>query len=162
MDDRNLDQAFILIDQWPQLQRFAGPQSEASIDKAESLLNLTFPPSYRRFLSKYGAGGFGSLDIYGIVNSTLDSAELPNAIWLTLQERVTAGLPHSLVILAQGDDDDAYVCLNCLQESGSTSEVPVIAYDPQGMESLADSYRIAKTFGSFLLRVVQMVIDEES
>ena len=40
-------------------------------------------------------------------------------------------------------------------------EVPVIAFDPS-MKSLTESYRIAKTFSSFLLRVVQAVIDEES
>jgi hypothetical protein len=160
MKDKNLLQAFALIDEWPNLQRFSGNQTKAAIQKAQDLLDIAFPPSYRAFLERYGAGGFGSLDLYGIVDERLVSEEIPNGIWLTLNERITSKLPSSLLIITKGDDDDTYVCLQCVKDTDV--EVPVIAYDPLGMDSLAESYRLAKTFGSFLLRMVQMVIDEES
>jgi hypothetical protein len=108
-----------------------------------------------------------SVDFYGIVDNDLDYKAIPNGIWLTQDERITSRLPPYLVIIAGAEDDDGYVCLNCSDEQDK--EVPVVVYfgtdspnDFIEAETLNKSFRMAKTFSSFLLRMVQAVIDEES
>jgi hypothetical protein len=167
MKDKLLQQAFSLIDKWPSLNKFVGPANKDTIKKAQDTLNVLFPPSYRAFLERYGAGGFGSVDFYGIVDNDLDYKAIPNGIWLTQDERITSRLPPYLVIIAGAEDDDGYVCLNCSDEQDK--EVPVVVYfgtdspnDFIEAETLNKSFRMAKTFSSFLLRMVQAVIDEES
>ena len=43
-----------------------GEQSEEKIREYETKLNVIFPADYRWYLKKYGAGGVGNVDVYGI------------------------------------------------------------------------------------------------
>jgi len=85
-----------LLASHPTAVTIAGPKSDTLIDRAEAFLNVHFPPSYREFLRRWGALGFGPEEIYGITGDNFETGAVPNGIWFTAQER-SQGLPHRLV-----------------------------------------------------------------
>ena len=47
---------------------FVAPRDETLVARAEDATGQRFPPTYRRFLRDFGAGAFGSQELYGIVD----------------------------------------------------------------------------------------------
>lgn len=78
---------------------FSGPIAEALIVKAEDILGVRFPPSYRRFLEDFGCLSMLSQEIYGIVDEDLSHGPLPNGIWATQEQRKKFGLGTNHIIL---------------------------------------------------------------
>jgi hypothetical protein len=62
--------------------------------KAESALGLKFPPTYRKFLLEYGCGNIFGMEFYGVVDDNFINSSIPDAIWITLNERKTSNLPN--------------------------------------------------------------------
>ena len=50
----NFEDAVNIINSVSDYAEFSGPVSEELIQKAESILGVKFPPSYRRFLKEFG------------------------------------------------------------------------------------------------------------
>ena len=83
---------------------FEGPRSEELVALAESKLDLTFPPTYRRFLLEYGTGTFGTAEFYGVIHDKFENSAAPDAIWYTLSERRQGRLPRNLVVVGSHDE----------------------------------------------------------
>lgn len=129
---------------------FDGKKDSFLIEKAEKILGLKFSPSYKRFLTELGCGDIEGLEFFGIVNDDFENSSVPDAIWLTLDER-KAGLDNSLV-LVYAAGDGTYCAIDTSQVS-SYNENPVIAYMPDGKTKI-----IADDYGSFLLSELQTML----
>jgi hypothetical protein len=142
MDD--LRQALDLISEREDEADFVGPRGEL-IDAAEQTLGHPLPPTYRTFLSELGAGDIAGLEVYGIVDDDFENSSVPDAIWLTIDERGDDGLPEGLVPIMQ-DYDGSFAAID-MRRAGPDGEAPVVAWFPgqDDVEPLADD------FGAFLL-----------
>ncbi|HYG66900.1 MAG TPA: SMI1/KNR4 family protein [Anaeromyxobacteraceae bacterium] len=151
MSWRDLERAFELIEVHPDLADFVGPREEALVRAAEKALGLTFPPSYREFLLRFGAGGFGGEEFYGVIDEQFEDSSVPNGVWVTLSERRT-GLPPDVVVVGATGDGDYYV-LRCTD----ASEPPVVLFQPGWKVQRPEA--IAEDFGAFLLDQVRSVLE---
>lgn len=131
---------------------FVGPRPQELISLAEETLGLKFPGSYLDFLKTFGAGGFGSQEIYGIVHGDFENSSVPDAIWYTLTERKDIDLPHNLLIIYHTGFEE-FFCLDFSQKD-TNGEPPVVAFVP-GVDNDKQQYEvIAKDFGGFLLYLI--------
>jgi hypothetical protein len=96
--------AVALMESAKDLMDFAGPRDPALVAAAEAAIGSRFPPTYREFVTRYGAGGFGAFEIDGVIDANFHKSSVPNGIWETLDERRTAYLPNDLLIVAFADD----------------------------------------------------------
>ncbi|MCH9609944.1 MAG: hypothetical protein S4CHLAM45_13300 [Chlamydiales bacterium] len=148
MSLQDLEKAFDLIEK--NGGDFEGKKDNALIAKAEKALGLRLPPSYKKFLSSLGCGDIEGLEFYGLISSNFENSSVPDAIWLTLEER-KFGLPKSLV-LVYTTGDGAYYGIDTSQVD-SNGECPVVSYKMNGnMEKVADDY------GAFLLSELKTVL----
>ena len=106
----------------------AGGQSEAMIAAAESELGLSFPASFREYLLRWGNLSFDGYEYYGLTQSSdFKKAGVPNCVWFTLRKRADVGLPHSLVVF-RNDNDEEYVCI----DSEPQGEERIVIWDNVG------------------------------
>tara|TARA_B000000532_G_C18752986_1_gene356229 strand:+ start:164 stop:718 length:555 start_codon:yes stop_codon:yes gene_type:complete len=101
----HLNKAFELLEKYPQGLDCVGDIPEELILKAENVLNLKFPPTYRQFLKKYGYCGFFGAEIYGIAKDAIshggqfEPSHGPDGIGETLGEREQFQLPEKYIIV---------------------------------------------------------------
>lgn len=146
------EKAAKLVIENPHLADFVGPRPKSLIEAAEQALSVHFPPTYRRFLVEFGAGGFGSEQIYGVVHENFEESCAPDGIWWTLQDRKNWQLPPSLIaIYDMGDGEVFYLDLATIEEG----EAPVIVYDAAYMPEEQSREIIANDFGEFFFDLVQ-------
>jgi len=106
----------------------AGGRDEAMVDAAESKLGVSFPPSFREYLLKWGNLSFDGYEYYGLTrNSDFENASVPNCVWFTLKKRVDVGLPHSLVVFRNVNDEE-YICVDT-EQALDGEEQPVVIWD---------------------------------
>lgn len=149
MSNRDLDEAFELINEHGGGD-FEGKKDFSLIEKAEAVLGLRFPPTYKKFLMELGCGDVEGLEFYGIIGVDFENSSVPDAIWLTLNER-ESGLPSSLIII-YATGDGTYYALDTDQVSAD-GENPVVSYGLNGRtEKIADDY------GSFMLSELKTVL----
>lgn len=146
------EQAVAAISEHPHLRDFVGPRPEHLVEAAERMLGLRFPPTYRRFLLEYGAGSFGSAEIYGVIDANFEHSSVPNGIWYTLSERKESSLPTEMVVIYNDGMGDLF-CLDCHLKNGQ-DEASVVTFQPGFPAHDQHSERIADDFGSFLLELV--------
>lgn len=147
MSMQDLTEGFAIIDANPEQGFFAGRRDLALIAAAESALGGTFPPTYRAFLERFGAGNFGAFEVYGVIGPDFEKGPVPDGVWLTLKQRRAGTLPQNLLIV--GDTGDGgYYCLEL--EKGQ--ETPVIIYWP-GFPARQQQHAetVAEDFGEFFL-----------
>ena len=134
-----------------------GKQEESLINKAEKILNLKFPQDYRMFLSDYGAGSFGSSEIYGVFQEDFENSGVPDAVWYTLVIRKDVKMPNYLLAIYGVGDGELFVLnYDKLNENG---EPKVTAYSPGYAEDEQTFEVIANDFGDFLLGRVKRTLD---
>lgn len=156
MSAKDLKKAFERIENNSSLADFEGEKEEELISLAESALGIVFPPTYRGFLSKYGCGDIAGCEFYGLVNDDFEASGIPDAIWLTLEERKSSGLPENLVIVyALGDG--SYHALDC-SVTDQASECPVVEWIPGSSRSGQALEVIAEDYGQFLLEKIESAI----
>lgn len=93
---------------------FAGAKDETLIALAEKTLDLKFPDDYRLFLQILGCGDIGGREFFGVIDSDFINSSIPDAVWITLQERVESNLPNSYIIISD-TGDGSYIVLNCIE-----------------------------------------------
>lgn len=143
-----------LVSNYLDIADFVGPRPQSLIVAAEKILGVTFPQSYRRFLQDYGAGSFGSAEVYGVLHENFEESGVPDGIWLTLQLREEGDFPATLVVIYSVGDGELF----CLDTGlSSDNEAPVVTFTPGGS---LDQRRelIAEDFGLFFLDLVQQEI----
>jgi antitoxin YobK len=131
---------------------FEGPKPESLVARAEAALGVVFPPSYRQFLLELGSGDVAGFEIYGLVDGDFTDSAVPDAIWLTLEERQSSGLePRFVIIGALGDG--TYDCLDTAHV-GRDGECPVVQLSAEGESTV----KLADSFGEYLLGEVESAL----
>lgn len=153
MSMNDLEQAFQLIDSC-ECADFHGPKTEELIGRAEQTLGLVFPPTYRQFLCRLGCGSVPGHEFYGLIGDDFENSGVPDAIWLTLDERHTSQLPDSLVLVGS-TGDGGYYAIDVLQRTAN-GDSSVVEWWP-GFPANASGNRrvVASDFGAFLLEQVR-------
>jgi hypothetical protein len=149
------ERAKSLIQAHVELADFAGPQTESLIERAEQTLGVRFPPIYRRFLSEYGAGGFGATELFGIFREDFESSGVPDAVWRALKLRRDSDLPHALVPVEDLGDGD----LACLDVTPGSTEGAVIRFMPGVSPDDQDPERLASDFGAYLQERIEAELE---
>lgn len=152
MSEIDLQKAFDLIFENMEIADFEGEKDDTLIELAEKALGLPFPPTYKRFIKKYGCGDIAGQEYYGIIDDNFHDSAIPNAVWLTLEER-KSGFPVNLIIIYAAGDG-AYYALDAEQKTTS-GEYPVVSWTPGLSTSSAE---VASDFGEFLLKSLQKAL----
>jgi antitoxin YobK len=154
----NLLLAFQIIEEHKHgLSDFCGEKEASLLQKAEEVLGLTFPPTYRLFLKKLGCGGFGGFEVYGLIDNNFYDSGIPNGIWLTLRHRKLYNLPHQFIIISDLGYGPFYVL--DASKPNTDGEYPVlvlpIGYNPINTEKANED------FGDFLLEQINQSLSDE-
>jgi hypothetical protein len=129
----------------PDLADFEGPREERLVARAEAAIGHRFPSSYREFLLALGAGDFDGEEFYGVISDDFVNSGIPDAVWLTLRERVDSSLPNSYLIVGDAVEGGYYVL--DLEMAAAGAESPVEIWIPgKGITAI-----IAADFGAFAL-----------
>ena len=158
MSMQDLERAFELFEKYKKDDDFVGSRDEILIQKAEKVLNLTFPPTYRRFLKQYGCGGIRGLDVYGIGYGGFEAESCSNIVWLVLKYRKNYNLHLELVIISD-DGMGNYYCLDCVNVN-EFGEGPIVMQYVGHQQPLKEMEKIANDFGEFLLNEVKHYFKE--
>ena len=151
----NLLLAFQIIeDHKSSLSDFLGDKEESLIQRAEAALELIFPPTYRLFLKKFGCGGFGGFEVYGIIDDHFYKSGIPNGIWLTLDDRNLYNIPHSFIIIGSLGYGPSYVLDS--SQPNKEGEYPVLVYSVG-----EEPEKVNEDFGDFLLEKINQYLPDE-
>ena len=126
---------------------FTGAVSAEVIKTAEKQLNVTFPESYKAFLSDFGAGDVGGEVILGIVKDEELDSEL-NMLEITGVEYEN-GLPEGMVIIYYDHCNDMICCLDTNRMNNQECPVVILNDKYEVAEVIADS------FGKFMYQMVR-------
>lgn len=148
MSIKELEQALSIIDDNPEDSFFVGVRGDDLILEAESILELKFPPTYKRFLKTLGAGNIAGQEFYGVINNDLIDSTVPDGVWFTLSTREEYGLPDDMIVIGS-IDDGTYIVLNAHKDN-SELEADVLEWHPETEEE----YLIADDFGTYLLEKI--------
>ncbi len=127
----------------------AGPAEEATIAQAEQLLGVRFPPSYRSFLSEFGAALCEGFELAGLFVQE-DESRPPQ--WMDVVKsthqlrRGSDDLIPREYIPVSGDGGD-YIYYIDTSVIGPDGESPVIALGPG-----VDGVVIAESFSDYVIR----------
>ena len=86
---------------------FVGPRDDRLLTRAEAALGDALPPSYREFASALGAGNYGSVEVYGLIEESF-GGPVPDAVWITLEERRAGSIPQNGIIVGDSGDGGWY------------------------------------------------------
>lgn len=157
MSVADVEVAVRLIAKRPASVSFAGERDEALLRAAEEALGLQFPPSYRLFLRRLGAGNVGSFEVYGVIDRDFQVSAVPDAIWMTLRGREQWALPPSMVVVYFDGAGDYYVVDTA--RSSPSGESPMVVWRP-GYSQNADAPEVvADDFGTFFLDITKRALD---
>ena len=156
MSKESYQKAKNLIMASQEMADFIGGRTDDLIIMAEEKLGLKFTGLYLDYLQTFGAGNFGSQEVYGIINNDFENSTVPDAIWYTFTERMEINLPKNLLIIYDTGSDELF-CLD-FNKSREKEEPKVVSFVP-GVELESQTYEItANDFGDFLLNLVKQEI----
>lgn len=148
-------QAFELIANHPDSADFYGGVSDALIAQSENVLGLSFPPSYKEFLKKLGAGAIRGIELYGLIDDPEDDTNgPPDALWYTQTLRKDFGLPQSMIAISETGFGPIYVIDT--SEKDERGESPVYIWFQRKMDKDADQ------FGNWLYDQLESMLNEEN
>jgi len=144
--------ALAIISAHPELADFVGPREPQLIEKAEQALGVIFPPTYRAFARRLGAGSFGSFEVYGVIDDNFQHSTIPNGIWATLRAREDWPLPAPMLVV-YNDGMTGYLVIDS-SRVGADGENPVVSWYPGRMFGRTPE-SVARDFGSFFLEYIR-------
>jgi hypothetical protein len=140
-----LEDAALLIESRPDYSHFVGARTEAVVGADETALGVQFPPAYRAFVLRYGAGSFGSLEVYGVIAGA--GQGLPDVVWATRFAReAPSNLPTSMIVIGADGMGGDYVL-----DTAKGQDPPVEVWEGGHSQPAERLERVAEDFGSFLL-----------
>ena len=151
------DEAKKIIDENEEIGDFVGRVSENIISDAEEILGINFPKSYKEFIKNYGAGNFGSEEIYGIINGDFENSGIPDAVWFTIKQRKELKIPNNLIIIYFTGGEE-YFCLDT-SKMNDEMECPVVSYVIGNEIGVNELEIVFCNFSEFLLNVIQQEIE---
>jgi hypothetical protein len=144
----NFKKAAEIIRRNPSKSFFAGAKSLSLLEKMEEVIGYPFPPTYRAFLAEFGAGNFGAMEFFGVIDEDVEDSSVPDGVWYTLTERREVHLPEYLFVVGETGTGELY-CLRL--EKSYTEDAPVIIVNPGADPAHQEGELVASDFGSFLL-----------
>lgn len=132
-----------MIEEYGEERDFFGGASEQEIRKAEEILGLQFPESYRAFLKEYGSGGICGVEILGIEGNLGASVVKATERWRKL------GLDKKLIVI-----EDSGEFVRCMY-SADVRDEKVYSWVRGGKE-LSVRY---DTFDDYIMDMFQEGID---
>ncbi|GMO45602.1 MAG: hypothetical protein Ta2G_00520 [Termitinemataceae bacterium] len=132
---------------------FKGTMPEELILKAEKYLSLKFPISFREFLKEKGNGFFRGREFYGLVDDDFESGPIPDAIWLTMNERKISSLDQSLILICESPEYYFAIDTSIV----NNGESPVIELIP--CLHKRDCEILAPDFGLFFLNEIKTLVN---
>lgn len=159
MSGKTYKKAKKLISEHEDMADVSGEKSISYIEKAERVTGLKFSSLYSDFLKEFGYLGFGSQEVYGIVNDDYVNSSIPDGIWYTLQLREDVNLPSNFLAIYYDGMEEVY-CLdfNNVDKNGEPKVVAIdMGYDLDHQEIEV----VAEDFGDFLLELVELEIELE-
>ncbi|WP_445495059.1 SMI1/KNR4 family protein [Photorhabdus sp. SF281] len=151
----DVDKAIEIINENIELADFEGPKDENLIIAAEKILGLNFPIAYRHFLEMLGCGDIAGQEFYGLIKPNFIDSGIPDAVWITMQERNNSNLPNNYLIICS-TGDGGYVVLDC---SNTNKEEGVIEqWDPGVKNHLYAFKPLASNFGEFFYTKIQSAV----
>ena len=136
---------------------FCEPRKDTLVQKAEQVLELKFPPTYKLFIKKYGCGGINSMEIYGLMDEDFQNSSAPDAIWSTLRKREKGYIPYHFIHI--DDTGDGFYYYLDSSQVNKEGEYPVVIWT-YGMDENKKE-KVAEDFGEFLLQQVQQALIED-
>ncbi len=147
-----IEKAIEIIEKHIDEADFVGSISIVSIQKAEKILKVLFPKSYKIFLNKYGCGDIFSKEFFGIISDDQIEIEgIPNVVWLT-QELRKDGLPNKYIPISE--TGDGYYYLIDTEDIDENDECSIFLWD-FGSQKFEKNY---DSFGTFLLDILNQNI----
>ena len=133
------------------------PATDSTISEVEARLGCCFPPSYREFLTEFGAVWCSGQSVSGIHDDEPSDESDGTVLGDTKRYRDEFALPNQLVVV-QADDEAPY----CLDLSVSSDEPPVVCFQL----NTGTYERITDGFESFLIEwflegLVELVENED-
>ena len=150
----DLERALELVEQQPEECCFVGPRDEGLVAAAEEALGVRFPPTYRAFLYRLGAGNVGAEEIYGVIDMDFLDSGVPDGIWMTLRARREWDLPPAMVVVYFDGGTDYSV----LDIAGAV-EAPVRRWRPGVSKPGDDLSEVAADFGSFFFDITRRALE---
>jgi hypothetical protein len=132
---------------------FAGLKPDDLIQKAEKIIGLYLPPTYRRFVSELGAGGIAGQEFYGVIDDDFYESSVPDGIWCTLHARKTYELPDDLIIVG-AVDDGSYIVLDAHKDNKEKEASVMTWREPDEEPDL-----LFEDFGEYLLDRVSEALE---
>ena len=132
-----------MVEEYGEERDFFGGASEQEIRKAEEILGLQFPESYRAFLKEYGSGGICGVEILGIEGNLGASVVKATERWRKL------GLDKKLIVI-----EDSGEFVRCMY-SADVRDEKVYSWVRGGKE-LSVRY---DTFDDYIMDMFQEGID---
>ena len=134
----------------------AGPVPEAAILAAEEALGVSFPPSYRTFLSTFGGivipAHLGIVhDFVGVTGPDANT----DVVARTLAARAERKLSENLVVVGMGAQGQEWFCLD-ISRRQPNGEAPILMYDAR--DNALDQ-QFYDDFGQMLQEVMGFVAD---
>jgi antitoxin YobK len=129
------------------------PQSAADVKKAEDILSVKLPKSYKDFLSTYGIFISDTTYIYGFKSINFDNYLHSNIISRTLDERKVNQdpcFPLSFIPIYDLGNGELF----CLDTSkfNEEDECPMVCWSFGNIDSIDDDF--GKDFGEFFLNMI--------
>jgi cell wall assembly regulator SMI1 len=131
---------------------FEGEKSDSLIEKAEKILNLKFPPTYRRFLKEFGCGDIAGEEFYGLINDEFVNSTVPNGIWLILNERKNISLSKDYVLISATGNGNYYALDTAHINDAGECQVISLSLNGEKLEVVAED------FGNFLYNTINAVL----
>lgn len=153
MSSKTYQKAKKIIKKNKDLADFEGKKSAELIAKAEAAVGLKFTGSYLDYLQTFGAGNFGSEEVFGIIDEDFEDSSVPDAIWYTLNLRKDINLPANFLAIYDTGSDEVF-CLD-FNDMDAEGEPKVVALDPAYALSNQTLEVIADDFGNFLLDLIE-------
>lgn len=139
-----------LLRQHPDSSNWTGGMTSSDIRRAEALLGVSFPASYRRFLADLGSCEAAGTEFLGLYRTPAMGEQLLGTVTETLEARADLRLPHALLVI-QYDGMGGLVSLDA-SRLDPAEEAPVVVWDP-GTPARGRPEPIATDFGSYALDV---------
>lgn len=133
--------------------------SEETVNKAESLMGISFSKQLRDYLIRYGWLEFFGVELYGIYNDDFSCSEIEGCIveW-TLSERKCNGLDSKWIPI-RFEDDGSMAFLDCNRKNFE-DEPPVISavLTNNGYKVQED---LSEDLGEYILELVNNQLEEQ-
>ena len=153
MSSELLAKAFELIESAPDESKILGQGvSDETIAAAESALNVIFPAEYKDFISRYGYGGVGGFEIFGL--PTPDNASTftyPYVVELNHEMR-GSGLSKRILAFKTAGNGEAYGL-----DLVDPINPKVVVFWPGDPNNEGELEIVANSFGEHLLAEIERV-----